>query len=308
MPIEPNLCQLQRENREVASVGFIVEVDGGQVCMTPNTASSRYRASRGMRQHKPDPGPSVYDRAPERRRPRHGTTQQAPSVSDEAIEPAIAPRAGWRWAVAIGAAIALLLTVYVPAFAVTKGLRLPIDQVVPAVMAITVVIASACALGLIRFAQFGTAEFGLRGCRPAHAAVALATAAPLAFAVAWLLRGVHEPGPLQGLTLSPATLWLYFAVFAPLQEEWIFRGLLQTAATHVLGRGPASRPRAGVGGMAIAALLFAAVHLAVGPWTATAALLLALIAGEARRRSNSLLPAVLVHSLFNVGALVLALR
>lgn len=229
-------------------------------------------------------------------------------MSDGAIRPSTGTRTAWRWAVATGAAIALLLTVYLPAFALTKGLRLPIDQVVPAVMAITAAIASAWAIGLIRFAKFGTAEFGLRWCRPTQAAWTLATAAPLAFAVAWLLRGVHEPGPLQGLTLSPPTLWLYFAVFAPLQEEWIFRGLLQTAAAHVLGLNPASRPRAAVGGMAIAAVLFAAVHLAVGPWTAAAALLLALIAGEARRRSNSLLPAVLVHSIFNIGALVLTLR
>lgn len=227
-------------------------------------------------------------------------------MSDGAIGPSTGASAGWRWAVAAGAAAALLLTVYLPAFAAAKALRLPLDDVVPAIMVVTVAIASAWAIGLARFANFGAAEFGLRWCRPTHAALALTVAAPLAFAVAWLLRGAHESGPLRGLTLSPAIAWLYFAVCAPLQEEWIFRGLLQSVAARVLRGNRTSRPLVAVGGMLIAAALFAAVHLAVGPWTAAAALLLGLLAGEARRRSNSLLPAVLVHSLFNIGALVLA--
>ena len=50
----------------------------------------------------------------------------------------------------------------------------------------------------------------------------------------------------------------------------------------------------------IVAVLFGASHLVVGPVTAVAALLLGIAAGELRLSSASLLPAVIVHALFNL--------
>jgi membrane protease YdiL (CAAX protease family) len=89
----------------------------------------------------------------------------------------------------------------------------------------------------------------------------------------------------------------FFLVAAPIQEEFVFRGLLQTA----LARGTAETGW-GVHYPVIAvALLFGAVHMAVGPVTAVCAAGLGLIAGELRRSSGSLLPAILVHSLFNAA-------
>ncbi len=187
-------------------------------------------------------------------------------------------------------------------------LRLPVNDVVPAIMVITMGIASVWAGGLVGLGRFSLADLGLRLCKPRHAALAAAISLPVALGVAWLLTGVHEPGPLRGLTLSPLLAWLYFAVFAPIQEEWIFRGLIQSVATRVMGRDAPPNSRAAVTGVLIAAVVFAAVHLAVGPWTAAAALLLGLIAGDFRRRSDSLVPAILVHSAFNIGALLLAMR
>jgi membrane protease YdiL (CAAX protease family) len=49
------------------------------------------------------------------------------------------------------------------------------------------------------------------------------------------------------------------------------------------------------------AALFCIVHLEAGLAVATGAIVLGLVAGELRRRSGSLLPAVIIHSLFNVA-------
>ena len=88
-------------------------------------------------------------------------------------------------------------------------------------------------------------------------------------------------------------------------EEWIFRGLIQTQAQRALGSYPdtdTAHSSAAIGAGLITAILFGAVHLAVGPVTAAGALLLGLLAGEARRRSGSLLPAVAIHAVFNIIA------
>jgi membrane protease YdiL (CAAX protease family) len=47
------------------------------------------------------------------------------------------------------------------------------------------------------------------------------------------------------------------------------------------------------------AALFGIIHLGAGAAVATGAIVLGLVAGELRRRSGSLLPAVIVHALFN---------
>lgn len=76
----------------------------------------------------------------------------------------------------------------------------------------------------------------------------------------------------------------------------IFRGLLQS----VLRRSLASREPSGHAAPLIVAVLFGAIHLVVGPVTAVCALVLGVIAGELRLRSGSLMPAVIVHALFNL--------
>jgi membrane protease YdiL (CAAX protease family) len=52
--------------------------------------------------------------------------------------------------------------------------------------------------------------------------------------------------------------------------------------------------------MLIVAVLFGLIHLAIGVATPIAALVLGLLAGELRRRSSSLLPAIVLHAIFNV--------
>jgi len=51
--------------------------------------------------------------------------------------------------------------------------------------------------------------------------------------------------------------------------------------------------------------LFGLIHLEVNPITAAAAFVLGLLSGELRHRSGSLLPAILVHAVFNAFAAIL---
>ncbi len=92
---------------------------------------------------------------------------------------------------------------------------------------------------------------------------------------------------------------------AAIQEEIIFRGLLQTD----LARRFAERlPLLGHSlswPAIIVAFVFGLLHLVVNPITAVAAFVLGLLAGELRDRSGSLVPAIVVHSLFNLFAFIL---
>jgi membrane protease YdiL (CAAX protease family) len=210
-----------------------------------------------------------------------------------------------RWLRALGVTLALLLAVYVPTFALVAILHLYIAAAVPFIILVSGTLA--LLLMLVLRGRLGTtlADFGLRWSTPYDLAIAFALAVPFAAAAASVLARTHEPGPLAGLILAPALAWFYFGFAAPLQEELIFRGLLQTVLARELSAVETSA-RAGVAAVAGSAVLFAAVHLAVGPWTAIAALLLGLLAGEVRRRSGSVIPAVVVHVMFNAPGLIIA--
>jgi hypothetical protein len=97
---------------------------------------------------------------------------------------------------------------------------------------------------------------------------------------------------------------LYFIVGAPVQEEVIFRGLLQTtleqrfvASFQFLGKSLSVA-------VTIIAVLFGLIHVGIGVATAIAAFVLGLLAGELRRRSSSLLPAIVLHAIFNASSAI----
>ncbi|HEX5314789.1 MAG TPA: type II CAAX endopeptidase family protein [Gammaproteobacteria bacterium] len=221
---------------------------------------------------------------------------------------AVSPR---PWVVllrAIGLMLVTFLAVYVPASLLTKGLRLPINAAVPVEILVTFTIACAIAGWHIRRDGFTAAAFGARLPPRRYVGYALLFAAPLSVLVAWFLGHFAESGPLAGLSLAPWLVYLYFVVAAPIQEEMIFRGLLQTALARRLALQRKYAAASGVIAVLAVAILFAVIHLVVGAATAAGALVLGLLAGELRRRSGSLLPAIVCHSIFNLAGILWTLH
>jgi membrane protease YdiL (CAAX protease family) len=196
----------------------------------------------------------------------------------------------------LGLLVLLFLAVYVPVFAVAGALRHSPGLLVPVVIVLSLAIAIGLIAFFVRSRGMSVAEFGLRLCRPMYLVAASIIGLPLALAATYCSIYAHEAGPLAGLSISLAVSILYFGIGAPIQEEVIFRGLLQSVLARSFSLHEASPHAAPL----IVAMLFGASHLVVGPVTAAAALLLGITAGELRLRSASLLPAVIVHALFNL--------
>ena len=197
---------------------------------------------------------------------------------------------------AVGLLILHFITVYAPAFALAGSVsRSPI-----AIIPIIIVVSLGVAVGWIAFFigthRMSVGEFGLRFCALKYIAAALVVGLPLGVAVAWCTGYAHETGPFGAIALPIGISILYFGIGAPIQEEVIFRGLLQSVLTKSFGLRNAPAHVAPL----IVAMLFAVIHLEVGPVTAVCALVLGVACGELRLRSSSLLPAVVVHTLFNL--------
>jgi membrane protease YdiL (CAAX protease family) len=197
---------------------------------------------------------------------------------------------------AIGLLILLFVAVYAPVFAVAGSLTRSSAMIVPLTIAISLAIAAGLIAFFIRGRGMSAAEFELCWSAPKYSVVALIVGLPFALVVTWCISHVREPDPLAGLSIPIGLSILYFGIGAPIQEEVIFRGLLQS----VLRRSFALRDASAHAAPLIVAVLFGAIHLVVGPVTAVCALVLGVIAGELRLRSGSLLPAVIVHALFNL--------
>jgi membrane protease YdiL (CAAX protease family) len=150
-----------------------------------------------------------------------------------------------------------------------------------------------------KLAHYGISVPALR-----HVVSAVIVGAPASIATALVLSRVPEPGPLAGLSLAPWLVVLYFVVGAPIQEEVIFRGLLQTTLATRMAPPTTPGPMYGVAASLLVALLFGGIHWVVGPYTAAAAFILGAVAGELRRRSGSLIPAIICHAFFNLGAII----
>lgn len=103
------------------------------------------------------------------------------------------------------------------------------------------------------------------------------------------LQGTEQP---IGVIIA---LWAAAVVIAPISEELFFRGLLQTFLVRLLH----SRWLA----VGVASLIFGAVHFQQ-PQAIPALALLGLLMGYAYERTGSLLPAILIHALFNLKTLI----
>lgn len=197
-----------------------------------------------------------------------------------------------------GIGIGLFLVVYVPAFLATAVARPRLEVAIPLIIAITFLIAFILILLLAR-PPAGIVEFGFRLPTVPALGIAIAVGLPLAIAVTFLTHLFPSKPPLDPSRLAPWMIGLYLIIGASIQEEIIFRGLIQsmlerhwTMTFSVFG-GSLS------GTVAFTAVLFGIIHLEVGAVTALGATILGLVAGELRRRSGSLLPAIILHASFN---------
>jgi membrane protease YdiL (CAAX protease family) len=203
--------------------------------------------------------------------------------------------------------IGRFLVVYLPTFAIIGAFRMSIARTVPVVIILTFALASVLMLIAARGNGPSMTAFGFRRSPPRFVAYSIALGAPLGLVAALLLNQFREPGPLAGLDIAPWLAFVYFGLAAPVQEEAIFRGLLQTGLAADLIAADRTSATANRIAVLVVAFLFAATHLFVGPLTAGCATVLGLLAGELRWRSESLFPAVCCHSLFNLAGLFIAL-
>lgn len=201
---------------------------------------------------------------------------------------------------AFGTGIGLFVAVYISAF-VTAGLVRPrVEVAIPLIIAITFLIAFVLILLFAR-PPTGITEFGFRIPSGRYLAMGTALGLILGVAVTFVNHLFPSKPPFDVSRFTPWMIGLYFIIGSPIQEEIIFRGLIQSMLerrwmiTFSVFSGSLS------GAVAFTAVLFGIIHLEAGAAVATGAIILGLVAGELRRRSGSLLPAIVVHALFNAA-------
>jgi membrane protease YdiL (CAAX protease family) len=142
-----------------------------------------------------------------------------------------------------------------------------------------------------------------------RAAVAYLAALPVIYGLLWVGEQMYflprNDHPLLDWARSDigagwkSLIVLSAAAGAPLAEELFFRGLVQSAARRYL-----RRPWAAVG---VTAAIFAAVHWGDQPRAVPALFMLGITLGYVYERSGRLLPAILLHAIFNGVNLAVAL-
>ncbi len=202
-----------------------------------------------------------------------------------------------------GGVLALFVAVYLPAFAAVSLLRPPVQVAVPLIIGISVAVALLLIVALAHGAG-GMARFGFRVPTFRYVRLAVLLGAPLAVAAGALSHLLPAKSPIDTSALPLWMLGLYFGAGASIQEEIIFRGLLQSFLDEHWKRTFLCFGVSVSAAVLFAAVLFGVIHVESGLVVAAAAVVLGLIAGELRRRSGSLLPAVIVHALFNTVALL----
>ena len=208
----------------------------------------------------------------------------------------------------LGRGLAMLAAVYVPTFVVVSAVVISgasLEAAIPVMIGISLGIA------LLLMATVGGRRFRSFGFRPAGAKV-LGRSLCLGVALSILLRWLARVMGVQQASMTGLATWqvvLFFWVAAPVQEEVIFRGLLQgTLQGGFPGLIPVARWKFSVAAL-VSAVAFALVHLAlptVGAssgataFVVASALILGLAAGQLRWSTGSLVPCFVIHALFNI--------
>lgn len=217
---------------------------------------------------------------------------------------------------ALGRGLVMLVAVYLPTFVLASAIVISVTSNAggkpPALeAAIPLVIGISLGIALILMATVGGRQFRSFGFRLAGAKV-LWWSLCLGLAVSGLLHWLAMMMGVQETNMAGLATWqviVFFWVAAPVQEEVIFRGLLQgTLQQGFPGLIPVARWRFSVAAV-VSAVAFALVHLALltsgaSPGTAAfvvvGALILGLLAGQLRWSTESLVPCFVIHALFNI--------
>jgi membrane protease YdiL (CAAX protease family) len=192
----------------------------------------------------------------------------------------------------------LFLIVYVPAFTTVALARPRIAIAIPLIIVITLLVALLLIL-LLERSPAGIAEFGFHIPHSRYVVSATVFGLTIGLAVTFLSHSFPSKPPFDVSGFAPWKIVLYFLIGTSIQEEIIFRGLIQSMmqrrwkARFSLAGGSLS------GAVAFSAALFGIIHSESGPVVVLSAIMLGLVAGELRRRCGSLLPAIIVHALFN---------
>lgn len=196
-------------------------------------------------------------------------------------------------------ALILFIAVYAPAFGAVAWFHPSVQLAIPLIIVVSATLALLIICVLSR-RPTGMAEFGLEQSASSYVLAALAGGVLIGAALAFAAALSPHPSPLDLSKLRPWMVFAYFVLAAPLQEELIFRGLLQT----VIARSVPSSATGWITHLPVVliALLFGAIHLDSGIVVATGALILGLVAGELRRLSGSLIPAMLFHAILNAAS------
>ena len=200
-------------------------------------------------------------------------------------------------------AVCFFTAVYAPAFLITALVRPTITAAIPIVIIISLGVSVLIMIALSKRPQ-GLAEFGFRLPQPKYVWLCLAFGAVLGLVTGYVTYLFPTKPPYDVSKFTPTLNVLYFVLGASVQEEVIFRGLLQTTIARI-SVGCVNVFGITLGAeVVVIATLFCLIHIPEGPAVALSALLLGLFAGEFRKRSGSLVPAMLVHMLFNASSAI----
>jgi membrane protease YdiL (CAAX protease family) len=201
-------------------------------------------------------------------------------------------------AMALG--IGLFVVVYVPAFVITALVRPRIDIAIPLIIVITLLVALILMFLLAR-RPAGIAEFGFRLPNSRYLAGASVFGLALGLGASFVAHLFPSKSPFDVSDFAPWKIGLYFLIGGSIQEEIVFRGLIQSMVERCWKVSFSLVGRSLSGAVAFSAVLFGVIHLESGAIVAFGATILGFVAGELRRRSGSLLPAIIVHALCNAS-------
>lgn len=218
----------------------------------------------------------------------------------------------------LGRSLAFLLMVYVPTFVLVSAFvmaraRTAADEEATAAIAVPLVMVLSLAIALLLIARISRgrfAPFGFRTVGAKSLLIGLGLGIGCGILLRWLSTAlnVQQSEPLFA-GLGGWQLVAFFWLLAPLQEEVIFRGLLQTTLQGgIPSRIPIASRKLSVAAL-LTAIVFALVHFALLGMGASigasaliviGALVLGLAAGHMRWTTESLIPAIVIHASFNV--------